>query len=415
MKADVQKHNKIYPDMGLRIGIGNIKINQHISWSSYWETLLDLWYKLRSGVEFEEFYTDNAFPAKILSACALCDATHYWSKVIAGGLSYMAIGNVKAHVYWNGTSLCRVFTSCDFGTASHLIQLLINDNGTVSIYLRELAVTNIYTTTNAISIGWHTIKWESDGSVYTISVDDSIMAGTATTGSNNGKWFNWVTGRDNVAVGVTIYNSTTLASDLFYIDYLNINDTNIWYFNGLRGTELDIIGDILLTLTGAIEQVFIEGAGLHYLDVGFSVWEKAGNPDWLIPYISENTPYAGTVATVYGYTLKGNYAGATDGIIKGSAPPCIIGFNETGDADSRLAIFDRSNTTRQENISRSSDYYDDTSLATKCRYHSSEILYIAVIESLFKIGYKHRIFPINDDLENPTKVTGFMIAKTDLT
>ena len=71
---------------------------------------------------------------------------------------------------------------------------------------------------------------------------------------------------------------------------------------------------------------------------------------------------------------------------------CLVGFNEAADADSELEIFDRSNVTRQTAISRASDYYDDTSLATKSRYHITEITDPRIYFEYFNNGYAGKLF-----------------------
>ena len=71
---------------------------------------------------------------------------------------------------------------------------------------------------------------------------------------------------------------------------------------------------------------------------------------------------------------------------------CLVGFNEGSSADSELEIFDRQNATRQTPFSRASIYYDSTSLATRSRYHISEITNPNTYSDFFNPGYKGRIF-----------------------
>ena len=72
--------------------------------------------------------------------------------------------------------------------------------------------------------------------------------------------------------------------------------------------------------------------------------------------------------------------------------PFLIGFNESESAETALEIFDRSNTTRQTDYSRASDYYESTNLATKCRYHSYELFPNSILSLLFEDDYKNVVF-----------------------
>jgi len=399
------------------------KISQGISWDAYWASRLDFWYKARSGNEFTEFYTDNAFPAKILPRVAQITATQYLKLDIADFASTITSGYVTIRFWYDGSSTTQIFfASADTALTTKYFQLgIIGGKLRASVINAAPAISNHCASDDGLAEGWHIVKFESIGGHYQITVDGSVLTVglglSMLTGSDDGKWIGDVLDRDNITVGAIKRTGIGYSNGDFYIDYIDFNNTNKWHFAETKTIEIDIIGDLLLTYQNTIGVFCDEGGGFHYLNVGFSVWKKDGSSDWILPYTSAGVPYddgAGYLAG-QGYAKDADYDGITDGIIYGYAAPALIGFNESGDADSRLEIFDRSNTTRQEDISRSSGYYDSTSLATKSRYALIECLYIEDLKTLFKTGYKNRIFPVNDNLDNPTKVTGFMVAKTDLT
>jgi len=381
----------------------------------------ELLYSGRTGITISE--TIASFDAKILCMCAKIDATHYLDLSTAD-FGAVASGYIEVRVYVDASLTNQIiFSSSDEITDSKYLYVNVGlGKPKIRVYNLTPLITNAINADVALSDGWHTIRYESVGGHYQITVDGgtplTVGAGlTASAGSDDGKWMADSLARDNVTVGCLKRSSTTYSSGAFLIDYIDFNGTNKWRFNAPNTSVIDIIGTSHIPWATAISYSFNANANTHFIDKGFTTWTKAANPDFLIPRTD-----AGGVIDVdaymagLGYAVGTSYDGYTDGVMKEYGyPPCLIGFNETADADSRLEIFDRSNTTRQEDISRSSTYYDSTNLSTKSRYHASECLFIDNLMALFKTGYKNRIFPVNDDDDDPTKITGFWVYNEELT
>jgi len=416
--------------MGLALGIGNaIPFSKGAGWS--YTDNLDLEYS-RSGLSLPESFSGDSLNATIIPACAKCDATHYLKLDVANfgsGVTAATGGKITKRVYYTGeNTLSSIFASGDVTGGSYFHLSLVSGKPYIRMINVAPAIDNGVRADDAISVGWHKIVFETAAQKYKITIDDgtplTVGAGLSLTiGSNNGKWIGDITERDNISVGYLLRTSTTYSDEPFYSDYLNFNGTNKWVFTESGGVEYDIIGGshLLWNVTTSAKLIYLQNAGSHLLDIGFRLYKHANPSYHCVPYTSAEVPYnADAYETGLSYVKVTDYAGDASNLIKGSVietrtAPFLIGFNETSDADSRLEIFDRSNTTIFEDIARTSIWYDATSLATRSRFHSSEIMFIDNLQSLYKTGYKNRVFPINDDLDNPTKVTGFLVYNTERT
>jgi len=366
----------------------------------------------RSGLSLSESFSGDALNATIIPGCGNITADTYLLRTMYNFAGGDSSGYLEARIYWDGASVIYPFATSDQAQDYHVIRMIVDAGGIAGFNIQEVADNRWYKTDASIGAGWHTLRITSNGSAYSWTVDGSGVAGTATTGSNDGKWFNFCTARDNLTIGAMKRTSVT-ASGPFLVDYVNYNGTSKWIISGQGLYEFDVIGGLHMTWVGTNQMAFNASAGTHFLNIGSTVWVKMGAVDIIVPYTSAGVPYdASAFLTPLGYVKFLDYAGVADGIIKAKVP-IMLGFNETSDADSRLEIFDRANTTRMEDVTRTASDYDDTSLATRSRHSSSIMLFIGGIESHYKTGYKHRIFPINDDLDNPTKVTGFLVYNTD--
>jgi hypothetical protein len=417
--------------MGIHIGIGGLKIGT--SQQSSWLTQRSLQY-VRSGSDLLETFSGANLNAQILTRTQLIDASNYMQRTVADFGSATTRVPIEVRFYYaGGDKNMYLFGSSDESlTTKYFYVALSVGKLAIRVYNASPAIANAVMADNTLSIGWHTAIFDPTGNIYTITdngVALTVGAGlTQTAGSNNGKWIEDVLNRDNITIGFVKRNSSTYSNTTAsYIDYVKFGTTNKWVLTGYGKYQYDVIGGAHMTLTpdggvaSAFANAFIYNAGRTLLDLGYSVYYKLGQYREFVPYVSAGTPYDPS-ALLVGYTDEGDYAGDPVNLPRPTyvdspfySPQFIIGFNESGSADSRLEIFDRSNTTRQEDISRSVTDYNSASLATKCRYFSPNILYLPIIETLFKVGYKHRIFPINDSLTAPTAVTGFVVTKKDLT
>jgi hypothetical protein len=415
--------------MGIKIGIGGLTIGN--TRQSSWLTQRSLQY-VRSGSDLLETFSGSNLNAQILTRSQLIDGSNYMQRTVADfGAATSRVPIEVRFYYAGGDKNMYLFASADTaGTGKHFEVYLYGGKLRILLINTSPSIANTVTADNVCSVGWHIVTFEPTGNVYTITDNGvALTVGnglTQTTGSNNGKWIEDVLNRDNITIGFLKRSSssysTTTAS---YIDYVKFGTTNKWVLTGYGKYQYDIIGGEHMTLTpnGGVADSFVNSfiynAGRDLLDLGYSVYYKSGQYREFVPYVSAGTPYDPS-ALLVGYTDEGDYTGDPVNLPRPEntnsffySPQFIIGFNPTGSADSRLEIFDRSNTTRQEDISRSASDYNSASLVTKCRYFSYS-LYLPIIESYFKTGYKHRIFPINNDLLNPTAVTGFVVTKTDL-
>ena len=377
----------------------------------------------RSGLDLLETFSGDSLDAKILPVAAFCDSTHYMllaTADFASGVNAASGGYIEARVYVDAS----VTMSYIFGSAD---QLTTTKYFTIRNYQGKPQIrtnTNAIYADDALSTGWHIIKFASvlaGGVHYEITIDGETVltegAGfTVALGNNNGQWIGDIADRDNISIGVlrtSAYNYSTAA----YIDYVDFNGTNKWILSGTYTHEWDIIGGVHMPWPTLAQKIYLYGAGQHLLNIGYSVFFKV-DTYIIVPYDSTGTPFSAIAINTElggGWSLIGDYSGAVDGIPLSYLLPARIGFNETSDADSRLEIFDRSNTTRMEDLTRAAGDYDATSLATKSRFDASIICYIDILETHYKTGYKHRIFPINDDLDTPIKVTGFLVYNTERT
>jgi len=145
--------------------------------------------------------------ATILPSCGKCDADNYMLRAVADFASTVTSGYVEWRGYYDGgAGTLRLFGSGDQSAATRFFTVYIV-TGKPVIYVRQLspAITNQCITDNAISIGWHTLRFESVGGNYRITDNGSVLTvGSGLTmlqGTDNGKWISDVTGRDNISSG----------------------------------------------------------------------------------------------------------------------------------------------------------------------------------------------------------------------
>jgi len=210
--------------LGFKFGIDSVSGGWNVNKN------LALHYTSRSGLDLLETKSGLNLNAKIIPSCAKIDASNYLSLSTTTFGTSLTSGYVEALVYYNGTSTpIYIFTSNDAATNGRNFNLTITSGKpTITVESTVPTVGNSYRTTNAISTGWHTIKYESVGGAYHIYVDGVEPAGTLAAGSNDGAWISSVQSRDNINIGIQKRASQT-ASQLFYISYVDFNNQSKWY------------------------------------------------------------------------------------------------------------------------------------------------------------------------------------------
>lgn len=375
--------------------------------SPNWTTSKLLEFK-RSGLDLIET-NSLVSAAKIIPSCGKCDATNYLTKTVANFASGVASGFIESDVYYNGTSTpIYVFSSSDEARSD--IYVLCNlSAGKPRINTRNTTTfSNVYIATNAVSTGWHRIKWVSTGSAYQIYVDGNLVAGSATSGSDDGKWFSSVPNRDNIAIGVNKTISVS-ASQEHYVSYVNVNDTNKWYITGAGLYEFDVVGGAHMTWTGTAHVAYDLSGSLQMLNVGYSLYEKTGAKDEYVPYTSTNTPYDAD-AFLSTYTKIGDKPGGT---AFHNLAYSLIDFDYTDSASALLADFDRSSTTIYGALARAGSDYDVTNVY---RFVAKDIFDPRIYFAWRNVGYKGKYFAeIADTSLNITQMKSVQLLKKDIT
>lgn len=245
--------------------------------------------------------------------------------------------------------------------------------------------------------------------LYEGGTEVGSTSGTFTNCSNGVNYFGCRTG------GTEIMRSTSsLISSKVYSDATQSTLVASYVFTG-DATCFDVSGANKnlspISIVAANKSYSVNGS-LYCFDSGYTIWEKAGSADIIAPYGVTTSPIATgyTVARVFpGSATKLNFSDA------------LIGFNETADDDTKLNIFDRSNETIQTAASRASAYYASTNLATKSRYHTSELAPYEKLLSWYNTDYQDRVFgnlsklttdfSLTEILVSSAKKTGSTLAK----
>lgn len=269
----------------------------------------------------------------------------------------------------------------------------------------------ILNTTLAIQARKYVFKivHDKDGAttIYEGGVSKGAATGTfgnlATAGSAKYNYFGY-----NGASGNLLIDKANLISASIYSDIAETTLVAKFNFTG-DASAYDVSGNNR-HLTGrsiiAANKSYSANGSLYRFDYGYTVWEKAASADIIAPYGVTTSPIAAgyTIARVFpGSATKMNFADA------------LIGFNETGSADTKLNIFDRSNTTIQTAASRSSAYYDSTSLATKSRFHTSELAPYEKILTWYNTDYQDRVFGNLSKLTTDFSLTEIFVSSAKKT
>lgn len=354
---------------------------------SYWTPLkaldgesVNFWAKGRSGLTMPDSVGGNDI--KILPAVFKGNGSGYYSNATNNFFSsddFTFYLNVEFFAS-PGAAICL------FSQGYDVVRLVYNANATWSFFMYAGAA-NRNITISAITLPTQARKYvfkithDKDGftKIYENGIEVGSASGAFTNTDVDALYF-----ADRGAGATWMNDKSALISARLYGDLTETALKFSYIFTGGYVSDISGNGKHLTSNSVVAANVAYSANGSSYLlDSGHALWQKAGSPNIYIP--------AGgiTTAPVAGYTLTKNYLGSSIGL---NMAPCLLGFNETASADTELEIFDRSNITRQEDISRASTFYDATSLATKCRYHISEVYPDEVWQGWFKAVFKNKVF-----------------------
>lgn len=352
------------------------------SWSSYWTRRKILDYSSRSGNSFLETGSGSNLNARLLSPVFVGNGSGYYE---ATNKRYFSTDDWVFYIDLElfGTPGTETIFAQSYNNVYFQIQ---NASSKWQFNMKD-AVNNrnisIAYATLPIAARKYSFKFVHDKDGSTTIYESGIQVGTASGTFTN------VAASDHTyygsGTGALMSSNVAIISSRVYSDLTETTLVASYIFQG-AGTY-DVSGNnnnlTSKSIVAANKKYSLNGS-LYCLDSGWTLWQKAASADIRVPSGCTTSPIA------VGYLATKDYVGSLTGI---NMADCLVGFNETGSADTKLEIFDRSNTTRQEDASRTSTYYDATSLATKSRYHISEVYPYEAFIALFKTDYKNFAFP----------------------
>ena len=377
---------------------------------------LNFWGKGRSGLTIPDTLGNNA---AILPKCEIVGnvgATNQPSLVVAN-FGNVSSGFIEAKVYidkadtyyYIWSSARRSFQS---GVNYKYFSIaILSSRPTIRVRDDSAAYENIIQAPAVASNGWYTIRFASDGSAYSISVNGTNQAldVSGSGGSDNGNWLADVANRENIYVGL-VYSYNAINSQDFKIAYINFNDTNKWVFTGQKYVY-DIIGTTHLT-SSVVTPSFDSGGSSELLDNGYSLWTKAGAVDEYVPY-KNGSPYD-VSSFLVGYTKQRDYAGS---LTTHNLAPSLIDFDHANANPAALAVLDRSSVTYQSAVSRAASDYN---AAEVFQYNIANIADPRIWTTFFNEGHAGKAYQkITTELISgsyyPKSIEELILLKTDKT
>lgn len=337
---------------------------------------LSSWLTRRSGLTMTG---DVGSAAQILPSCGLFSGSSYASRTITNFGSSDLSGYVEARYYYTG-DLNRqyLFASGDVAYSTRHFSCRI-ENGLPTIYVRDgmKGILNSINAAAALSVGWHTIRFSSDGHAYHISVD-GVDQTLVITGLNDGKWIGDVSYatyfRDNISIGALVI-STINYSTSGYIDYVDYNGTHRWLVTGTGRYVYDLIGDLHMTWNLSPSIAYHTGASSVLLTEGYSRWRAAGLQDEIVPYYNGSPIDVSSFLT--GYTKVRDHEGSAS---RHNLAPSLI--------DLPHATYDRSNTLIHNAQARSGYDYD---VSHPNRWRPEDLVDPRVYYEWRNVGYRGMI------------------------
>lgn len=191
---------------------------------------------------------------------------------------------------------------------------------------------------------------------------------------------------DNVIIGkVGARANNTLFLDGFLTELTLPN--NIYILSGQGNYEYDISGNeshIIWSGNGNRYSYSLNGSDYPNKN-GYSLWQHATLEEIQVPYDINGLP----LSLIAGTNIPTGYTKTKDVVTGGvnwNMQDALIDFENLG--ESAIDIFDRSNVTIQNTISRASNYYD---AANPYRYHLSEID-ARSLNNYYNDLYKDKVF-----------------------
>ena len=368
----------------------------------YWTPQPALLYSGRTGLDFTESTSGLNLPATIIPLCYISSHNTQYLKGTASG-----IGAGDFYYYFKGTIVTdtiRVHFSDGGGsTGGKRLMLWNNNDGHLTVSVDDNANPSDH---QILAAGaWGNKDWiefiitrvgsAANNCSWTLN---NLTAGTTVSGvfSNTLNFSsaqtlclcNYLRASDGVPINVSSYwaNNTVaefrcgVSSSDLSVNLICSSKTGRYVYDA-SGNAKNVSK---ISNNAAVQWTYNSRGSTYNLDNGWELWGKEGSA---YEYVPKGT--ASTFLTDLGYIKTREYTGSATGINK---VDCLIGFNETMSDDSRFDIFDRSDETIFNAACRASAYYSSTNLATKSRFHVSE-LERYIIESFTNTGYKYRIFP----------------------
>ncbi len=158
----------------------------------------------------------------------------FMSRNVANAFSGDTQGYIFFSGYYNNTGVNRILTSADNGTAFFYQFALNVSNVTNKIGLAVRnggSQNNIILNTTTLTNGAYYYGWiRSNGSAYTAMLN-GVSQTITTTLANDGRWFNFVTLRDNLSIGAIIGTSTAFGNaqvNKIYYNNTAISASDLW-------------------------------------------------------------------------------------------------------------------------------------------------------------------------------------------
>ena len=351
--------------MGIRIGIGGLKIGQGstgVNWSSYWTTRGSLQYSALSGLDLLETFSGSNLNAKVLPASYIGAGTGYY---LIGAQNLGKSHTIKFNAVVSGGYVCS--HSLTTGGTGSWITLAEN-----VIAYRVGGVTRSIPVT--MDTGYHEIVLVRNEQLINITIDGVAQPQHDLTVTYNVDWY-----LTNIGKVATLYTSNIISYFAFNDhEYVLTGDSTV-YDIGSNATKLNI----LLTLGSAANKTYsIYGSRLP-ITRGSSIYNKPVKvANLYVPY-SASGPATITAPADY-VKVKDSpyYAGKLNDI------DAIIDFDYADVGEASKASLDRSSATVFEDAARLG-YYD---AANHYRWHISE-LNRETLTSFYKTGYKWLFYP----------------------
>lgn len=357
---------------------------------------LILHYNIRSCLDLIE--SKIGLNAKILTPCFIGNNSAYYT--------------LKSSVEISETSVIDIDFAVYVPVNSNYIYLLGTGSSTgARIYFRYNSGLFIYTDANVLIATFSTLSFSSGG--Y-FACRLSFNAGTIKLTTNGTEYNNattppstWNVGIDYIGrVGSSRIQSPTKLYYLFfgsvykfYFNQIGVNSVRLYdALNSNHATAVSVV---------AANKGYDNHGSTFPYDTGYSLWQKLGSPDIYVPFTTSGIAQNLTVGTDIptGYSKSIDVSGSLSTMIPFDS---MIGMNESSSANELITHFDRSNATIQTDTSRASSYYDSTSLATKSRYHITELIDPRIYSTYFNTEYNKYFGKITTSLISTTYyVTSF--------